>query len=657
MNARNDPGVRTPLIELSDIHRKFITDGGVEVHALRGVSLQIYPGEFVAITGQSGSGKSTLLSVLGCLDRPSSGTYRFYGQDIRAFDADGLASLRREAFGFVFQNYNLLNSTTAQENVELPAIYCGMPPAKRKDRAAKLLQALGMGARLNHRPNQLSGGQQQRVSIARALMNGGQIILADEPTGALDSENGREVMALLDQLANRGHTVVVVTHEQHIANHADRLIEMHDGRVVKDTLHRGSRYCSNSELVSFHKQLRRRTAILGAGIGEAVRMAFTSLHVNRFRTSLTLLGIIIGVASVISMLAIGEAAQRNVLERIAAMGANQLQVFPDRSRGGAPGLLNFDDATALRDAVPNVLSVLPEITGEETLRYLNQDYSAPVTAISANLPETRSWRVASGMFFTDHDSETYAPVAVIGATVRKQIFRNGIDPVGKYILIRNIPFLVVGVMSAKGAAGFGSRDQDDVVFVPLKTGALRLFGRPYLRSITVVVDHSSNISQTEAALNSFLHKRHGNREYRIFNSAELLENVSRSRQTFTVLLGSVAAISLLVGGIGVMNIMLVSVAERTREIGVRVATGARQNDILVQFLTEAIVVCAIGGGLGVLLGFGVGTLMDSLGAPAVFTPGPVLLALGCATATGLIFGYTPARKAARLDPVVALAKA
>jgi macrolide transport system ATP-binding/permease protein len=304
--------------------------------------------------------------------------------------------------------------------------------------------------------------------------------------------------------------------------------------------------------------------------------------------------------------------------------------------------------------VPNVKAVLPEISGEETLRYGNLDYSATITATSANLPDTRNWPLATGVFFTDEDSDTFAPVAIIGSTVRQNLFPDGKDPVGEYMLIRNVPFLVIGVMTTKGSSGFGGRDQDDVVFVPLKTGGLRLFGRQYLRAITVAVEDADLIDQTEAALSSFLAQRHGTQDFRIFNSAELLENVSESRETFTMLLGSVAAISLLVGGIGVMNIMLVSVTERTREIGVRMATGARQKDILLQFLTEAIVVSAVGGGLGVLLGFGIGTALNSLGTTAVFTSGPVLLAFGCATATGLIFGYAPARKAARLDPVVAL---
>ncbi|HLB29898.1 MAG TPA: ABC transporter ATP-binding protein, partial [Gammaproteobacteria bacterium] len=224
-----------PLIELRNISRTFVTGGGVEVRALRGVNLKIYPGEFLAVMGQSGSGKTTLMNILGCLDRPTGGTYLFAGRDIESFDADGLAWLRREAFGFIFQSYNLLATATAEENVEIPAIYAGLSARDRAIRAEALLSGLGLGDRLDHRPSQLSGGQQQRVSIARALMNGGNVILADEPTGALDSQSGIEVIALLEDLARQGHTVILITHDAEVAAHADRIVEFFDGKIINDS--------------------------------------------------------------------------------------------------------------------------------------------------------------------------------------------------------------------------------------------------------------------------------------------------------------------------------------------------------------------------------------------------------------------------------------
>lgn len=651
-DAAVDSDSPLPLIDLRDIHRTFVTAGGVEVHALRGVSLRIYPGEFVSLMGQSGSGKSTLMNILGCLDRPTSGEYRFAGKDIESFDADTLAWLRREAFGFVFQSYNLLGTATAQENVEVPAVYAGLPQRQRSERAAELLTSLGLGERMDHRPNQLSGGQQQRVSIARALMNGGEVILADEPTGALDSQSGIEVMALLKELAARGHTVILITHDAKVAEQADRQIEIFDGEIVRDT---GPTVAGDAEkLQRFSRQADDNHAAASvAEVQEAVRMAFRSLRANLFRTILTLLGIVIGVASVVAMLAIGEGAQRDIIDRISSMGVNMLTVRSN-SRGSEGTTLTAEDAEAIQLEVPNIEATLPEISGSATMRYGNQDYNSSIIATSANLPETRNWPLAQGVFFTNEDSETYTPVAVLGATIRDSLFGQE-DPVGEYVLIQNVPFLVIGTLTRKGSSGFGGRDQDEVVFVPLKTGGLRLFGRQNLRTLTVAVEDANFIDDTEAAVASLLMQRHGQEDFRISNSAELLENVSESQETFTILLGSVAAISLIVGGIGVMNIMLVSVTERTREIGIRMATGARQSDILLQFLSEAIVVSAVGGLLGVALGIGVAKLIALLGTSTLISTTPVVLAFTCAAATGLIFGFAPARKAARLDPVEALA--
>lgn len=653
-----DAATNIPVIELRNIRRTFVTGGGVEVHALRGVDLKIHIGEFVAIVGQSGSGKSTMMNILGCLDKPTAGTYLFGGRDIRDFDADDLAWLRREAFGFVFQSYNLLPHADALENVEIPAIYAGYSAAERRVRAEALLTSLGLGDRMDHRPSQLSGGQQQRVSIARALMNGGNIILADEPTGALDSRSGAEVMALLKDLSRQGHTVIIITHDPQLAQQADRVVEFRDGEVISDTAttDEPTQNAGNTRIRDLF--LNRRVASPLAGVTEAIRMAMRSLAANVFRTFLTLLGIVIGVASVVTMLAIGEGARLEIVDRISSIGTNMLTLQPARVPGqrfSLPSTLAFEDADAIVDNVPNVIGTLAEIQGNFTVRYGRQDYQTTVTANSETMPLIRSWPLAQGVYFTREDSDRYAAVAVLGATVADQMFPDGGNPLGEYILIRNTPFQIIGILTRKGGSGFGGADQDDAVFVPLKTGALRLFGQQYARSIAVAVEDIDQIHETERTLVEFMTIRHGTQDFRVFNSAELLDTVSASQNTFTMLLGSVAAISLLVGGIGVMNIMLVSVTERTREIGIRMATGARQSDILSQFLSEAIVVSALGGLIGIALGVGAGLLLRNVGAPIEFTTTPMVLAFCCAAATGLIFGFTPARKAARLNPVDALA--
>jgi len=646
----------TPLIELKNIRKTYVTDGDVRVDALDGVSMSIYAGEFVAIMGASGSGKSTLMHILGCLDRPTSGEYLFAGQDVSQLDADALAYLRREAFGFVFQSYNLLATATAEENVEIPAIYAGLSQEARRERTSQLLESLGLGDRMTHRPSQLSGGQQQRVSIARALMNGGEIILADEPTGALDSKSGAEVMTLLEDLAAEGHTVILITHDASVAAHANRVIEIKDGEIIKDSGSHKVPAIVNPELEVPDLHGKASYALV-SGLGESLRMAMRALKANVFRTVLTLLGIVIGVSSVVAMLAIGEGAKQRVVQQIGSMGTNLLVIRPqfNNARGRGPvATLTVQDADAIGD-LPYVQAAMPDVQGSAVVRYGNIDFQPEtVNATTDALPIVRSWPVARGIFFTEDDIRSYASVAVLGESVYEALFPDGDDPIGKYILIKDLPFQVIGVMSPKGGTSQGD-DADNTVFVPLTTGMLRLFGQRFLRSITIAVSDLDQVDATQQAVLNLLEERHRTQDFRVRNMAELLETVTEAQNTLTIFLGSMAAISLLVGGIGIMNIMLVSVSERTREIGIRMATGARQRDILQQFLSEAIVVSAIGGVVGVVVGVGAGLTIQAFGSPIAFTAAPMVLAFGCAAATGLIFGYAPARKAAKLDPVVALA--
>jgi macrolide transport system ATP-binding/permease protein len=638
------------LLSFRGVGKRYRSGAG-EVVALDAIDLDIHDGEFVAIIGQSGSGKSTLMHILGCLDRPSEGTYTVRGIEVDELDADGLASLRRDVFGFVFQRYNLISTLTAAENVELPAIYAGSSQDHREERADDLLDQLGLGDRGHHRPSQLSGGQQQRVSIARALMNDPAVILADEPTGALDSRSGAEVLDMLERLNGEGRTVVMITHDPSVAARAHRVIRLLDGRIVEDTGRvdavRGTGQTADEGWMP--------TASSLATLPEAVRMSLRSLRANLFRSALTLLGVVIGVAAVVTMLAVGEGSRADVLGRIQSMGTNLLLVRP-----GAPGVrgdgdtatLVAADAEALR-AVPGVAAVSPEKRGSSTIRYGNVDYRSSIQGVWPDYAPARDWELASGGFITMADVDSYAPVAVLGQTVVDNLFPTGGEPVGSYILIGNIPFEVVGVLAKKGATPFGS-DQDDTVLVPLTTGTMRIFGQPHLGTITVKVADLETVTETEQAVKDLLLARHRTEDFRVHNTASLIQTVEQTQNTLTILLGSVAAISLLVGGIGVMNIMLVSVTERTREIGVRMATGARMRDIMIQFNVEALIVCGIGGLAGVALGIAAGLAASSFGISVVFSTAPAVLAFVCAVTTGLVFGWFPARKAARLEPAVAL---
>ena len=641
-----------PLIELRNVTKVYQT-GETEVRALDGVSLTIRRGEFVAIMGQSGSGKSTLMNILGCLDRPSGGRYEVAGTNVAALTSDDLAALRRDTFGFVFQRYNLLATMTAAENVELPAIYAGATRSERFERAKALLDRLGMGDRAAHRPSELSGGQQQRVSIARALMNGADVILADEPTGALDTQSGADVLNVLKELNAEGRTIILITHDPAVAEHADRTIQISDGHIVSDSgpkLRAGSGAGEDAPMGS-------GAQVIQAEIAEAIKMAFRSLRVNIFRTALTLLGVVIGVAAVVVMLAIGDGSKANIMSAMQSMGTNLLLVRP-----GAPGIRSSGDiatlipadAQAIAETIPNVTAAIPERSSSSTVRFGNIDYRTQINGTWPEMTEVRDWPVSEGGFFTEADLNGYAPVIVLGQTVVDALFPDGGNPVGEYVLAGNIPFEVVGVMQAKGAASFGG-DQDDVAFVPITTGFMRLFGQQYANTVTVKVADAARVDETEEAIHTLMMARHRTEDFQIRNTASMLETMEDMSNTMTILLGSVAAISLLVGGIGVMNIMLVSVTERTREIGIRMATGARMNNILVQFNTEALVVCGVGGLIGVLLGLSLAGALSSAGMNIAINAMPSVLAFTCAFFTGLVFGYLPARKAAQLDPVVALA--
>ena len=650
----------TPLIELHDIRKVY---GGVDtpqVQVLKGVSLSIHAGEFVAIVGASGSGKSTLMNILGCLDRPTSGRYLFAGEDVASLDTDELAWLRREAFGFVFQGYHLIPSASAQENVEMPAIYAGMPAAERHARAAALLTRLGLAERTGNRPHQLSGGQQQRVSIARALMNGGHIILADEPTGALDSHSGAEVMTLLDELASQGHVVILITHDRDVAARANRIIEVRDGEVISDSANGAPPVSDNPnalQAIDLRQRLNQGSEARGAWKGElvdAVHAAWRVMWINRFRTALTLLGIVIGVASVVVMLAVGEGSKRQVMAEMGAFGSNIIYLSGMSPRPRAPlGIITLNDVAAL-STLPQVKMIMPINGAEIGVRYGNVDHTMYTGGNGIDFPAIFNWPVVQGGFFTQADEDAAAAVAVIGKKVREKVLKDVPDPIGRYILLENVPFRVVGILAEKGASS-GDSDSDSRIVVPYSAASVRLFGTHNPEYVVIAAADASKVNQTEKAIEHLMLRLHnGHRDFEITNNAAMIQAEAKTRNTLSLMLGSIAAISLLVGGIGVMNIMLMTVRERTREIGIRMATGARQRDILRQFLTEALMLSVVGGAAGIGLAFIVGAVLYLCDVAVAFSWMAVLGAFGCALVTGVIFGFMPARKAARLDPVTAL---
>ncbi|WDM61920.1 MacB family efflux pump subunit [Stenotrophomonas forensis] len=641
------------LLELRAVSRAYRSAAG-EVVVLKDVSLRIDAGEFIAIIGPSGSGKSTLMNILGCLDRPTEGSYRVNGEATEQMAPDALARLRREHFGFIFQRYNLMENLSATENVALPAVYAGVDADTRTARARTLLETLGLGERTANRPSQLSGGQQQRVSIARSLMNGGAIVLADEPTGALDHASGQQVMAELKRLHAQGHTVILVTHDAAIAANAARVIEIADGRVVAD---RGERrtQAAHSARASEHEPAPRaeRRARVDA-VREAARMAVRSMLAHRLRTLLTMLGIIIGVAAVVTVVALGKGAQAQVESQINELGASTLEIYPGADFGDPRSAeietLVVGDADHLA-ALSYVDSVSPNLSGSVAALQGSRRANTQVLGVGADLPRVRGLRLKAGRFFSADEVDAHRAVGVVDQKAAKALFAG--SPIGSTVLLGGMPVEVIGVVGASAFAGGAT----PTVYVPYTSAASRLLGSQRLESITVRVRDNVPTNAAEASLAAELQRLHGRRDFFIYNADQIRKAVMKSSQTMAALVSAIAAVALVVGGVGVMNIMLVSVKERVREIGVRLAVGARQGDILRQFLIEAVLICLFGGVLGVLFAFAVGALSSllSLGVPFLFTAGPVLAALACSSAIGLGFGYFPARSAAQLDPIQALA--
>jgi len=650
-----------PLIELTGIRKSYGgRDGEPAVEILHGIDLTIHAGELVALIGASGSGKSTLMHLLGCLDRPTAGTYRFAGRDIADFGPDELAWLRREAFGFVFQGYHLIRTLDASHNVQVPAVYAGASVEERSARANALLTRLGLGERAGHRPSQLSGGQQQRVSIARALMNGGHVILADEPTGALDSKSGVEVMALLRELAEAGHTVILITHDPQVAAQARRVVRISDGGIVEDTVGGDSGAISGppsldpTHLMDHLAQGVASGASWLADIQEALASAWRTLWVSRFRTLLTLLGIVIGVAAVIVLMAVGQGSSERMLEKIALFGTHRMYVRPGiDSAKGIRGTLTEADARLVGE-VPNVRIAMPFIGSRVMLRAQDKDFSTNVWCVTSDAPDVLHWQVARGVFFDREDERHLATVVVLGKAAKDRLFGPTADAIGQFVLVNNVPFRVIGEMAEKGAVSGDSND-DDLVLIPFSTGSRRVMGSTQLSFVSVLVERLDIIDRTVEQISDVLKAAHGVEDFRISNSAAQVKAQNEATEQQNTLLALIAGISLVVGGIGVMNIMLMAVKERTREIGIRMATGARQRDIQRQFLTEAVMVSLVGGVAGVVIGLAIGAALIFWEVPVIFSVRAMLLAFGCAVATGLVFGFMPARQASRLDPVVALA--
>ena len=640
------------MIHLENITKSF-ANGSEQMLALKGVSLHIEAGEFIAIVGQSGSGKSTLMNIIGCLDTLTSGSYKLGGKDITHFSPDELSELRLKKFGFIFQRYNLISANNALDNVALPAIYAGSHKDERTARALELLDMLGLKGKEYQNPNKLSGGQQQRVSIARALMNGGEILLCDEPTGALDSASGEMVLKILKELNAKGHTIIMVTHDKGIASHANRIIEIKDGQIICDEKKDAKLAKLKTPKLTYSNNL----SALKAELSESLAMSIGAIKAHKLRSFLTMLGIIIGITSVICVVALAKGSQESIIESINKMGTNTIQINPGRGPGDRNSAkvkrFNVDDAKML-EKLDFVDYASPIMRTSAELIYANKSSTGLARAGNEKILQISGVELESGRNFTKEDVLNSASVMIIDQNTKKEFFQALKDDevIGQNIIFAGHPFSIIGI-AKKDEGPFG--DTTLSVYLPYTTVTNRLTGDYNLRQIIVSIKNNINSQLAEQAISDILLARRGARDFHMYNSDTILQTIKATTDTMGLLISGVALISLLVGGIGVMNIMLVSVIERTKEIGVRMAIGAKGKNIMLQFLIEAVLLCALGGAVGVALAFAIGWLINLSGIVSmIFSLSSVLVAFGISSAIGIIFGYMPAKSASRLNPIDAL---
>lgn len=636
------------MIELKNIYKSF---KNTKTPILKNINLNIKKGDFACIMGQSGSGKSTLMNILGCLDLPSKGSYKIDNEEILKLDSNELANLRQNKFGFIFQKYNLLPTLNSLENVALPAVYKGIKKAKREKRAKELLERLGLEDKLKSYPRELSGGQQQRVSIARSIMNGGEIILADEPTGALDSKSGIAVMQILSELNSLGHTIILVTHDEKVASYANKIINIKDGAIENENI------VKNVQPIELKKE-KSSSYFIKDQVIESFKIAVNSIKAHKLRSILTMLGIIIGIASVVSIMALGKGSQEKILEDISSIGTSTMSIYPGLSFGdlrhGSYKSLEMSDVNLLLSQT-YIDSVTPNASTTGITTYKNLSFNAVLNGGSEQSFLVRGISLKEGRMINKNDIKNNSSVAIIDENSVNLLFKKE-NAIGKIIIFNNKPFKIIGISKDETYREKGTTLE---IWTAYSTLINKITGDKNVRSITLKVKDNIDMELAEKSVIKLLEKKRGTRNFFVRNSDTLKKTIESTTSTLTLFILAIALISLIVGGIGVMNIMLVSVTERTREIGIRMAIGAKRSNILSQFLIEAVFLCIIGGILGVLLSFGIGYVFNELIKEEFamkFSTNSIILAIISSSLIGIVFGFIPARNASKLNPIQALSR-
>lgn len=644
----------SPLLLLSDVNKIFSSDDG-ETQVLHDVSLRIDRGEMVAIIGASGSGKSSLMNILGCLDVPTTGSYKISGKETRELGTDELSALRRSHFGFIFQRYHLIPHLSAAENVEIPALYNGVPAKRRFERACQLLERLGLAGKENNRPSQLSGGQQQRVSICRALMNQADVILADEPTGALDKHSGQEVLTILKDLNHTGKTIIIITHDSQVAAAAERLITIEDGRIISDS---GKKIAYRPHEIDSDKT--QSTAGAKTDWSSTFNNVFRSIFSKPLRTFLTMLGIMIGIAAVVSIEAIGSGAKDAALEKVRALSTNTLYIYSGRAFSNEfdtiTKRLDIYDVEAL-EREPYVDSITPVISQTVKIRTTNKETNASLQGVGIDYFRVRGFAIIEGRGLNKDDILNNRQSIVIDSKTRDHMF--GKRPaIGERIVIKTQPGVVVGIAENKPGL-FAAEDKTLRIWTTYSAGQARWFGSSYpFDQIIVRLKDNVRTKPAEKAVHKVMLRQHGAEDFSVYNADAVLKTTENISQTLALMMVAIGVVALIVGGIGVMNIMLVSVVERTQEIGIRMAVGARRSDIQQQFLLESVMLCLLGGVLGLIISQIVGILFISFidKIEPKFSINTMITAFVCSSLTGVIFGILPARRAAKLHPAQSLTR-